>query len=133
MIADGDAFLSEWHRVVSERDVACLPGLLAEQVSIGAPPYWTKLEGRDLVVHLLGLVIEPIEEFTYRRQWEAGRELALEFTGRVGSLELQGIDLITLDDQFVVENLDVLIRPINAAIALREIVSPQMAEFLAGR
>jgi 2,4-dienoyl-CoA reductase (NADPH2) len=55
------------------------------------------------------------------------RELALEFRGRVGGLELQGVDLITLDDQGRITNLDVMIRPINTLLALRDRVAARMA------
>jgi len=61
------------------------------------------------------------------------RELALEFTGRVGELELQGIDLISLDERLHIRSLDVMIRPINAVLSLREIIAPRMASFLAER
>ena len=60
-------------------------------------------------------------------------DVPLEFTGRVGELELQGIDLITLDDRFAIAKLDVLMRPIDAIAALREIVAPQMTAYLARR
>ena len=125
-----DNFLSEWHRVVAGKDREALFGLLAEDVSMGAPPYFEKLRGRDVVQHLLGLILHTIDEFTYQREWQNQGELALEFTGRVGELRLQGIDLISLDDDFVVWNLDVLIRPMNALEALREIIAPQMTAYL---
>lgn len=131
MSADPQAFLKEWHRIVSERDLAALPAMLAEEIELGAPPYWRKLEGRPLVQHLLGLVLETIEGFTYHREWCHGAELALEFRGRVGDHEVQGIDLITLDSDGRVRNLDVLMRPANAILALREAIAPRMAEFIA--
>ena len=59
-------FLDRWHRIVAERDLAALREILAEDVSIGAPPYWPKLQGRDLVCHLLGIIIHTIEDFTTR-------------------------------------------------------------------
>jgi len=124
-------FLSEWHRVVAARDRDGLRPLLAEDVSIGAPPYWSRLEGRDLVHHLLGLILETIEDFTYHREWREGNELALEFTGRVRGLDLQGIDLVSLDARGVVARLDVLIRPVNAVTTLMEVIAPQMTAFLA--
>jgi len=127
-----DNFLSEWHRVVAGKDREALFGLLAEDVSMGAPPYFEKLRGRDVVQHLLGLILHTIDEFTYHREWQNQGELALEFTGRVGELQLQGIDLISLDDDFVVGNLDVLIRPMNALEALRETIAPQMTAYLSG-
>lgn len=130
---DPDAFLTEWHRVVAERDLAALPKLIAPDITMGAPPYWRKLQGERIVGHLLGLIVHTIEGFTYHREWAHGADLALEFTGRVGDLELQGIDLITLNRDGRVQNLDVLMRPVNAVIALREAVAPKMAAFLASR
>jgi hypothetical protein len=40
-----DAFLDEWHRIVRERDVPALSGLLAPEVAVGAPPYWEPFRG----------------------------------------------------------------------------------------
>ena len=131
MADEVDRFLDEWHRIVSERDLGALHDALCEDVSLGAPPYWQKLRGREIVQHLLGLIVGTIEGFSYHREWRNGRELALEFTGRVGELELQGIDLISLDERFRLQSLDVMIRPINAVLALREAIAPRMATFLA--
>jgi len=127
-----DRFLDAWHEAVAARDTASLEPLLAEAVSIGAPPYWQKLEGRPLVHFLLGLILETIENFTYHREWVDGRELALEFTGSVDGLDLQGIDLITLGADGRIANLDVLIRPANAVSALIARVAPRMQKHLAG-
>jgi SnoaL-like protein len=127
MPAEPSAFLTRWHRVVAEKDLAGLAALLADDVALGAPPYWSRLEGKTIVQKLLGVIVETIEGFTYHRQWTNGRELALEFRGRVGGLELQGIDLITLDDAGRIAQLDVMIRPINALLALRDRVAERMA------
>jgi hypothetical protein len=126
-----EAFLDEWHRIVRERDVPALAVLLAPEVVLGAPPYWEPFRGAALAQHLLGLILETIEGFTYHREWKAGGELALEFRGRVGALELQGIDLISLDAAGRVRRLDVLIRPVNAVNALIAAIAPRMASYLA--
>ena len=126
-------FLREWHRIVAERDLDALGGVLADEVSIGSPPYWQRIAGRDVVHFLLGVILQSIEEFTYHREWQHGNELALEFTGRVGDVELQGIDLITLDERLAIAKLDVLIRPISAIEALQAVVAPQMTAFFASR
>jgi hypothetical protein len=126
-------FLDEWHRIVAEKDLPGLARVLADDVTLGAPPYWEKLRGRDVVHFLLGLIVNTIEGFTYHREWRSGPELALEFRGRVGGLELQGIDLISLDERGRIRNLDVMIRPINAVQALQGIVAPKMVAFLAER
>jgi hypothetical protein len=130
---DTAAFLERWHAAVAGRDRDAIAGLLADDVSIGAPPYWSRLEGKALVGHLLGVIVDTIADFTYHRQWVSGRELALEFTGTVGGKELQGIDLITLADDGRIARLDVMIRPLNTLTALRDRVAERMAEYLAGQ
>jgi len=126
--------MTEWHRVVQARDLDALENLIAPDISMGAPPYWDKVQGRPTVHFLLGLIIRTIEGFTYHREWHNDSrqrgEIALEFQGRVGELDLQGIDLITLNDQGKVQNLDVLIRPMNALAELQQIIAPQMIKFL---
>ena len=131
--ADPKRFLDEWHKIVANRDLAGVHATLHPDVTMGPPPYWQKFEGRDAVAHLLGIIISTIEDFTYHREWCEGRELALEFTGHVGEMDLQGIDLITLDGDNRLVNLDVLMRPMNAVAKLQEIVAPQMMEFLKAR
>jgi hypothetical protein len=126
-------FLDEWHRIVRERDVPALGALLAPEVELGAPPYWQPMRGAPLVQHLLGLILETIEGFTYEREWRTGGELALEFRGRVGELELQGIDLISLDAAGRMRRLDVLMRPVDTVIALRDAIIPKMTAYLASR
>ncbi len=130
---DIDRFLTTWRRTVAERDLDALRALLSEDVSLGAPPYWARLEGRALVHHLLGLILNTIEDFTYHREWRNGSELALEFMGHVGAVELQGIDLISLSDSAMIRKLDVLIRPANGVEALTAVIAPQMMAFVTGR
>jgi len=129
MSVDAEEFLVEWNTIVESRDAERMRTTLAEDISMGAPPYWTRIEGKAVVAHLLGIIIETIEDFTYHRQWTAGVDLALEFRGHVGECELQGIDLITLDDDGRIKSLDVMIRPENALVTLRDRVGPKMAEF----
>ena len=103
---------------------------------MGAPPYWDRLEGHTLVHKLLELIINTIADFTYHREWLSDSknlgEIALEFKGYIGELDLQGIDLITLNEQGKIQQLDVMIRPINALEALRDEVGPKMMAFLTG-
>jgi hypothetical protein len=126
-----DRFLDEWHRIIREQDIAAIVEILADDVEIGAPPYWNKLEGKELVGHLLGLILETIEEFTYHRQWRSGRELALEFTGVVDGHQLQGVDLITVNEEGLLAKIDVPMRPLGTIEHLRDKIGPKMQKYLA--
>jgi len=133
MGVDTAAFLERWHEIVARRDLEALNDVLADDVTLGAPPYWNPLEGRELVAHLLGLIVQTIEDFRYRREWVSGSELALEFTGRVGDLDLQGVDLISLDESGRIHRFEVPMRPVNTVQALREVIAPQVTSFLKER
>ena len=124
-----DDFLDRWHRMVRERDTSAIADLLAEDVKLGAPPYWGTLEGRDLVTYLLTLIIQTIDGFTYHREWRNGAELALEFKGTVGGKNVQGIDLITVDSDGRVAAIDVPMRPINTVCELRDKIGPLMEKY----
>ena len=54
---DPKTFLDEWHRIVAQRDLAALGRVLHPKASMGAPPYWDRFEGADLVAHLLGIIV----------------------------------------------------------------------------
>ena len=122
MSADSKAFLEQWYKIVATRDVDGLAAVLAEDVTLGAPPYWAKLETKEVVLRLLKIIINTIDGFTYYREWVDGPELALEFRGSVDGLGLQGIDLITLNDEGKIQNIDVMIRPMNTLAKLAGIV-----------
>lgn len=126
-----DRFLEQWHRAVAARDTAAIARLLADDVEIGAPPYWTRIQGHALAAHLLGLILTLVEDFTYHRQWKDGAELALEFTGRVDGKDLQGIDLVTVNADGRVASLDVLMRPIKSMTTLFDLMAPRVQDFLA--
>lgn len=130
MQVDTHTFLARWQQIVDNRDAEGLGRSLADDISMGAPPYWNRIEGKPVVAHLLGIIAETIEDFTYHRQWVSGREFALEFHGHVDDRELQGIDLITINESGLITRLDVMIRPENALVMLRERVAPRMMEFL---
>jgi len=133
MASDPAAFLSRWHRIVETRDEVALGEILAPNPSLGAPPYWQKFVGHDVVHYLLGVILQTIDPLHYHREWSDDREFALEFSGQVAGIELQGIDLITIDDDGRLVNIDVMIRPADAVAELIEQVTPRMTEFFAAR
>jgi hypothetical protein len=89
-----DPRLTEWHRVVAERDWTALDGLLDEQVEFHSPFVWKPKLGRMAALFILSNVSEIFEDFTYHREWSDGDSLALEFSAGVDGLGVKGIDLI---------------------------------------
>jgi len=106
--------------VVAKGEDEAIAPLLAEQVRFLPPTYWAVWEGRDAVAAVLGHVGQVFTDFRYRRVMGEGRDWALEFQCKVGDLDAVGVDLITLDDDGLIGEFEVVMRPLKTVAALRE-------------
>lgn len=113
-------FLEQWHRAVDARDPDLLDPILAADVAISSPAYWSPKQDRAYVKTVLSAVIFGLEDFRYTGEWVKHGELILEFEGRIGGTRMRGIDRISLNDQGQMKHIEVFIRPINGLMALAE-------------
>jgi hypothetical protein len=65
-------------------------------------------------------VTEVFEEFRYVDHFERDGGAALIFEAKVVDRELQGLDLLAYDDEGLVKELTVMIRPLSGLLALGE-------------
>jgi hypothetical protein len=77
--------------------------------------------------------METFEDFRYTDELEGATAHALVFAARVGSKEIQGIDLLRFDDSGRIRDFTVLVRPLSATIALAEAMGPKVAHLKASR
>lgn len=118
--------IQSFHRAALAGAAEDLPGLLAPDVAFRPPTYWKEWRGRDLVAGLLGHVVAIFENFRYHRMWDGHPDYALEFTAGIGDLDLVGIDLMTLNEDGLIADFTVLMRPIRSARALREAMNARV-------
>ncbi len=99
---------------VEAEDVEAMVACLTEDATFHSPAVFAPVEGRPAVAVYLGAVMQVFEDFVYTGAFTAddGREI-LEFRTRVGDREVQGIDLLTFDDDGMVTDLTVLVRPLR--------------------
>jgi S-methylmethionine-dependent homocysteine/selenocysteine methylase len=94
--------------------------VLAENVRFMPPTYWATWTGREPVAAVLGHVGAVFEDFRYRRIIGDGNDWALEFQCKVGDLDAVGVDLITLGEDGLIEEFEVVMRPYKTVGALRD-------------
>jgi hypothetical protein len=99
---------------------------LAPDVSFHSPVTFKPFEGRDAVAMVLGAVLQVFEDFRYTDELTAEDRVALIFEARVGDREVQGIDLLRLDAEGKIEDFTVMVRPLSAALALRDAMGRQL-------
>lgn len=110
--------LDRWHNVVFKRDMQDLQAMLAENVIFYSPFLWKPYHGRQAAWMILTAASEVFQDFSYHRELVDGNDWALEFSARVGDLSVKGIDLIRLNDDGLIVEFEVFIRPANGLQAL---------------
>jgi hypothetical protein len=115
-VSAGSAFRS----AVEARDVAAMQACLAQDVVFRSPVAHKPYAGRAITGAILAHVIEVFQDFRYVRELEDATGHALVFEATVGGLELTGCDFLVLDDDGLITDFMVMVRPLKAAQALAE-------------
>ena len=113
-------FLKNWHQLVDQRDATLLPQLIAEDAQLLSPAFWRPREGREKVATVLAAVSSIFKDIRYTKQWVDGNEIILEFEAKVVDKNLKGIDRIKLNQDGKLQEIEVLIRPMNALMLLAQ-------------
>ena len=112
--------------VVASGDDSRIAELLAETVKFMPPTYYATWTGRAPVAAVLGHVGQVFSDFSYRRVMGEGKDWALEFQCKIGDLDAVGVDLITLDDNGLIETFEVAMRPLKSVADLREAMNARV-------
>jgi len=107
---------------VEAGDIDAAVALMADDVEFRSPAVYKPYRGRESAAILLRAVARVFEDFHYVREIgaENSREHALVFRARVGATEVEGCDLLHLDDAGRIDELVVMIRPLSGLTALVE-------------
>ena len=107
-----------FERAVKARDVDALVDALTPDVVFRSPVVYRPYEGRELVSTVLRAAVSVFEDFEYVQRLESDDGVALIFKARVGDREVDGLDLLRLDDDGLVAELTVMVRPMSGVQAL---------------
>jgi hypothetical protein len=111
---------------VESKDMEAVAATLAEDVVFHSPVLFRPFEGREIAIAVLSAVAELMEDFSYTRELTGDGEAALFFKARVGSRELEGVDLLELDEDGLVKGLTVFMRPLSAVTAFSEAMGAKL-------
>lgn len=120
--------IQKFHDAVLAHDHDSVHALMAENIKFQPPTYWATWNGRDAVAAVLGHVNEVFTDFEYRRVMGAGKDWALEFQCKVDGLDCVGVDLITLNDEGLMQTFEVVMRPYKTIGALRAAMNERVAK-----
>ena len=116
-------------------DVAGVVALLAEDVVFRSPVVYAPYHGRAAVEPVLLAVARVFDEFGFVRQIgePGGSDHALVFRGRIGERDVEGCDFVHTNDDGLIDEFYVMLRPLSGAVALAEAMRNQLALLESGR
>ncbi len=94
-----------------------------------SPVVHTPQEGRDRVVAYLAAASETLgnASLAYVRELVDGDDAMLEFTTEMDGVMVNGIDLIRFDEDGMIRDFKVMIRPLKAVNKVWEAMATQLA------
>jgi hypothetical protein len=113
-------------QAVEARDFDAAIENLAPDVTFNSPVAHTPFEGKETVGAVLRAVSQTFEDFEYTDELQAGDTHALVFRARVGDKQLQGLDLLRLNDNGLIEDFTVMVRPASGLMALGQAMAPKV-------
>jgi hypothetical protein len=111
-----------FRQAVEERDPAAIEAMLADQVVFTSPVAFKPYPGKAMTAAMLRGVLRVCEDFRYVREIAGadGRDHALVFTATVNGKQVDGCDFLHFDDDGLIDDFTVMVRPLSGATALAE-------------
>jgi SnoaL-like domain len=105
-----------WHRLVKERDVRGLDGLLADEAVFHSPVVHTPQVGKAITKAYLGAAFHVFfnESFRYVRELTSDHDAVLEFQVELDGISVNGVDMIKWNDEGRITEFKVMLRPLKA-------------------
>ena len=119
--------LSDAFRSAAETgDADALEAALAEDVVFRSPVVYKAYEGREATMFVLHAVLQVFEDFSYLDAADGESSAMLIFRARVGDKEIEGLDHLVFDDDGLVSELRVMVRPMSGMYALADAMRRQL-------
>jgi hypothetical protein len=119
---------ARFRSAVERRDVESAHELLAEDIVFHSPVTFQPFVGRETVTRLLGEVAQVFEDFRYTDELDVDGAHALIFRARVGSRELEGIDLLRFDGEGLIADFTVMLRPLSGLIPFAQAMAERVTK-----
>jgi len=104
--------------------------LLADDVVFTSPVAFNPYPGKAITAAILRGVSRVFTDFHYLREIDDAPHSALIFEAKVGDVTVNGCDFITVNDDGMISELTVMVRPLKAAHALADAMGAQFDQIV---
>ena len=119
--------MQQFRRAVEARDEEAIAALLADDVVFTSPVAFTPYPGKATTAAILRAVLRVFEDFHYVREIADvdGQDSALIFKAVVSGKQVNGCDFLHVNDEGLIDDFTVMVRPLSAAVAVSEAMGAQ--------
>ncbi|GHA96363.1 hypothetical protein GCM10009069_19240 [Algimonas arctica] len=121
--------ISKWHAYSKAPSPAALNALLHDDVVFHSPVVHTPQRGKQITFAYLWAANSTLgnDSFEYLREVLDGNHVVMEFQTDMDGITVNGVDMLTFDEDGLIIDFKVMIRPLQAVNKVHQ----QMGEMLA--
>lgn len=123
--------IQEWHKAVETRDIKILDTLLADEATMFSPVVHTPQRGKPITkLYLMG-AMHTIgnENFKYIQEVYNDHFAVLEFETVIDGKTVNGVDMITWNENDQITEFKVMIRPLQGINAVHKAMGEALEKF----
>lgn len=120
--------LAPWHQAIKNGDTSILSDILHEEVEFHSPVVWTPQKGKSITLFYLTAAYHVLIPggFRYRQELVSDRSAVLEFVTEVEGITINGVDMLQWDEEGLLTEIKVMVRPRKAMDKLQELMARMM-------
>ena len=120
-----------WHKVAMSRDVDAISAILHDDCVFESPVVHTPQLGKAITAKYLAAAGFTLgnDSFRYVGEWNRENSSILEFTAEIDGIAINGIDMISCNDDGLITHFKVMVRPLKAVNMLHQKMGEMLAKF----
>lgn len=114
--------IDAWHKLVASKSPEGLDDILADGVKFHSPVVHTPQKGKAITSLYLKAALDVLgnDSFRYVRELVDEHDAVLEFCAEVKGVMVNGVDLISWDDEGRITDFKVMLRPLQAVNVIHQ-------------
>jgi hypothetical protein len=126
--APGTSTGARFRAAVERLDIDAATELLAPGIVFHSPATFHPFVGRETVARLLQIVAQTFEDFRYTDELHGEGSHALVFRASIAGKELEGLDLLRFDEDGLIADFTVMLRPLSGLIPFAQAVGERVTQ-----
>ena len=121
----------QWHEFVRLRDYSLLESILSDDIVFYSPVVYTPQRGKKIALQYLAAASEVFntESFKYEKEIIMYHSASLEFSLNINETDINGIDLISWNNNNKIDEFKVFIRPLQGVNVIHQLMQTMLENF----